>query len=264
MFTPSESLSDRLPLAGRRGLTPAANSQPLRGYLGEGSLGRLNVAMARAIGLLVLALSAPMPALRTERVEMRRQRFPARMRLCTMPSVWRRRCAFGVGFGFGDTGGQYAVRLALSRRFCPFRSRPARGGTGENLWMGTRRRFRRSDDGRRLGLGKTDVQPGVFPAISRTGNWHQVGHTPNWCGPRRSASAARWRPIRAKIIWSAIIGRRECPWRPVARPPAARRTAAPQPFSSMPSPRPALRRSPRRNGNTLLTLARQQESSVWS
>lgn len=54
--------------------------------------------------------------------------------------------------------------------------RGSRPGQGENLWMGTRGAF--GIEGMAAGwLSEARwFRPGVFPAVSRTGNWSDVGH----------------------------------------------------------------------------------------
>lgn len=55
-------------------------------------------------------------------------------------------------------------------------SNDERGGAGENLWMGSAGAY---DAGEMIGAfidERKDYQPGVFPNVSRTGNWRDVGH----------------------------------------------------------------------------------------
>jgi len=70
---------------------------------------------------------------------------------------------------------RYAAQLARTRRWG--HSAPAsRPGQGENLWMGTRGAF--SVDamvGSWANEGRM-FRPGIFPNVSRTGNWAEVGH----------------------------------------------------------------------------------------
>ena len=54
--------------------------------------------------------------------------------------------------------------------------RAARAGQGENLWMGTRGA---STPERMVGgwlSERRDFRPGIFPNVSRSGNWFHVGH----------------------------------------------------------------------------------------
>ena len=68
------------------------------------------------------------------------------------------------------------ARYLASRNLFMHSSRASRGDTGENLWMGTRGAFTiESMVGGWLSEG-TKFRAGVFPAVSRNGNWHEVGH----------------------------------------------------------------------------------------
>lgn len=60
----------------------------------------------------------------------------------------------------------------------------SRRGIGENLWMGTRDYFRPA---RMVGSWSSERSmflPGRFPAVSRTGNWADVGHYTQMIWPR--------------------------------------------------------------------------------
>ena len=86
----------------------------------------------------------------------------------------------------------YAAQLARTRRWghSPPAARP---GQGENLWMGTRGAF--SVDamiGAWAGEGRM-FRPGIFPTVSRTGSWGDVGHYTQmvWRGTARVGCAIR-------------------------------------------------------------------------
>jgi len=75
----------------------------------------------------------------------------------------------------GQAAAAYAQQMAFTGIFA-HSNRQARRGTGENLWMGTRGAYSLetmvsgwSSEGRAF-------RPGIFPAVSRTGNWEDVGH----------------------------------------------------------------------------------------
>lgn len=70
---------------------------------------------------------------------------------------------------------RYAAELARTGRW-GHSPRSWRPGQGENLWMGTRGAY--SVDAMLGGWlsEKPWFRPGVFPAVSRTGNWSDVGH----------------------------------------------------------------------------------------
>jgi uncharacterized protein YkwD len=69
----------------------------------------------------------------------------------------------------------YAVQLALTNTF-QHSDRHARPGTGENLWMGTRGYYSYEAMVGGWASEQRDFMPGVFPAVSRSGNWENVGH----------------------------------------------------------------------------------------
>lgn len=69
----------------------------------------------------------------------------------------------------------YAAYLAAHNMFA-HSSAQQRGGTGENLWMGTRGAFTVESMFAGWNSEKSAFRPGVFPAVSRSGNWHDVGH----------------------------------------------------------------------------------------
>jgi hypothetical protein len=66
----------------------------------------------------------------------------------------------------------YLARYDLFQHSSP----QSRGNTGENLWMGTRNAFSLEEMFAGWGAEKANFRPGVFPAVSRNGNWHDVGH----------------------------------------------------------------------------------------
>lgn len=75
----------------------------------------------------------------------------------------------------GVEAASYAFQLALTNRFA-HASQQARRGNGENLWMGTRSSFSVPVMvGNWLSEGSM-FRAGVFPAVSRSGNWQDVGH----------------------------------------------------------------------------------------
>jgi hypothetical protein len=54
--------------------------------------------------------------------------------------------------------------------------RATRGGAGENLWMGTRGYFTPEQMVDNWASEKRMFRPGIFPNVSTTGNWADVGH----------------------------------------------------------------------------------------
>jgi len=90
---------------------------------------------------------------------------------------------------------RWAVELARTGRFEHSPS-PLRPGQGENLWMGTRGGF--SVDhmvGSWVGEARW-FRPGVFPNVSRGGDWSRVGHYTQmiWRGSTRVGCALRSSP----------------------------------------------------------------------
>lgn len=83
------------------------------------------------------------------------------------PLAWHPALA-GASAGYAR---QLAVRGSLRHS-----SRQARPGQGENLWMGTRGAFSPRQMVASWASERRYFRPGVFPAVSRTGNWADVGH----------------------------------------------------------------------------------------
>ncbi|MGI8704689.1 MAG: CAP domain-containing protein [Sphingomicrobium sp.] len=66
-----------------------------------------------------------------------------------------------------------ALAAAGGRQHSPRASRP---GQRENLWMGTRGAFLPEQMIASWAAGKRYFRPGIFPAVSTTGNWIDVWH----------------------------------------------------------------------------------------
>lgn len=77
--------------------------------------------------------------------------------------------------GLGNSAAYYAQRLALTNTF-QHSDRKARRGVGENLWMGTRGAFSVERMVSDWASERRMFSAGIFPAVSRTGNWADVGH----------------------------------------------------------------------------------------
>jgi hypothetical protein len=73
------------------------------------------------------------------------------------------------------SAGQYAAALAATGRL-QHSPRQARPGQGENLWMGTRGAYSPRQMVGNWASEKAAFRAGLFPAVSRTGNWADVGH----------------------------------------------------------------------------------------
>ena len=83
------------------------------------------------------------------------------------PVVWDRQ--------LGTEAASYATQMAITGLF-QHSDGHARPGTGENLWMGTRGAFSIESMVGAWASEKRMFFAGVFPAVSRTGNWADVGH----------------------------------------------------------------------------------------
>lgn len=75
----------------------------------------------------------------------------------------------------GTSAAAYAQRIAMTGAF-QHSDRRARRGVGENLWMGTRGAFNVEQMVGAWASEKRMFRPGIFPAVTRTGNWADVGH----------------------------------------------------------------------------------------
>ena len=85
----------------------------------------------------------------------------------TRPLAWDAALAAGAQ--------SYAQLLAATRTF-QHSGRKARPGIGENLWMGTSGAFSPEQMVGNWASEKQWFRPGIFPNVSRTGNWEQIGH----------------------------------------------------------------------------------------
>ena len=76
-----------------------------------------------------------------------------------------------------------------------------RRGIGENLWMGTRVYFRPANMVGAWSSERSMFRPGRFPAVSRTGNWADVGHYTQmiWPGTQRVGCAIA-KSARADVL----------------------------------------------------------------
>jgi hypothetical protein len=75
----------------------------------------------------------------------------------------------------GSAAAVYAQQMAMSGRF-EHSNRRFRPGTGENLWMGTRGAFPIEAMVGAWASEKRWFAAGIFPNVSRTGNWEDVAH----------------------------------------------------------------------------------------
>ena len=122
----------------------------------------------------VIAIAAQAPAAAAARNDA--SQFPARM-LALHNAV---RSAAGVAPlswdpALSDAAGAYAMQLALTNSF-QHSTPDARGATGENLWMGTHGAYSYDAMVRGWVSEQRNFVPGLFPRVSRSGNWEDVGH----------------------------------------------------------------------------------------
>jgi uncharacterized protein YkwD len=75
----------------------------------------------------------------------------------------------------GNDAAAYATQLALTNTF-QHSDRSARRGIGENLWMGTHGAYSYEAMLRGWVSEQRYFTPGIFPAVSTSGNWEDVGH----------------------------------------------------------------------------------------
>lgn len=77
--------------------------------------------------------------------------------------------------GLGSAAAAYARQMAMTGRF-QHSNRSLRRGTGENLWMGTRGAFSIEAMVGGWVSERRWFRSGIFPTVSRTGNWADVAH----------------------------------------------------------------------------------------
>jgi hypothetical protein len=90
-----------------------------------------------------------------------------RVRAGVPPLAWD--AALGLG------AAAYAQQMAFSGSF-QHSNRQARRGIGENLWMGTRGAFSLETMVGGWAAERRHFVPGIFPNVSNSGNWEDVGH----------------------------------------------------------------------------------------
>jgi hypothetical protein len=132
------------------------------------------VRLSKVAGLFALSLSVAAPAFAASNSFA--SQFPTRIlaahnavraRAGQPPLVWDP--------ALGQAAAAYAQQMAFTGVFA-HSNRQARRGTGENLWMGTRGAFSLETMVSNWASEGRVFQRGVFPAVSRTGNWEDVGH----------------------------------------------------------------------------------------
>jgi hypothetical protein len=105
--------------------------------------------------------------------------------------------------GLAASADSWALLLARTERFA---HSPAglRQGQGENLWMGTTRAYPvQAMVGAWLGERRW-FRPGVFPKVSATGRWSDVGHYSQIVASRSQRVGCA---IRSSARWSYLVCR---------------------------------------------------------
>ena len=96
-------------------------------------------------------------------------------------------------------------------------ARLARPGQGENLWMGTRGAFPVQAMVASWASEKAYFRPGIFPAVSRSGDWADVGHYSQMIWPTTTrlgcaiASGARFDVLVCRYAPAGNIDGRRVP-----------------------------------------------------
>ncbi len=116
-----------------------------------------------------------------------------------VPLVWDARLAADAS--------SYATELAQTGRWG--HSRPdQRLGQGENLWTGTRAAFGVMDMIGSWTSEKIMFRSGVFPYVSRSGSWHDVGHYTQIVWPTTTHVGCG---LRSSAHWDYLVCRYSSP-----------------------------------------------------
>ena len=91
-----------------------------------------------------------------------------RLRVGVKPLIWSVRLAAQAKL--------WADHLARTNSFEHAPESPGKDPQGENLWMGTLRAYTPEDMVGSWIDEKKQFKPGLFPKVSTTGNWQDVGH----------------------------------------------------------------------------------------
>ena len=130
----------------------------------------------RSFALWLVALAGPFNLSAPADAQLFAAQFPARIlaahnavraQVRVAPFVWDN--------ALGSAAAAYAQQMAMTGRF-QHSNRSLRRGTGENLWMGTRGAFNVEAMVGGWASERRWFRSGIFPKVSRTGNWADVGH----------------------------------------------------------------------------------------
>ena len=142
-----------------------------------------------------------------------------------VPGAHPRRSQCGAGAGWraplawdtalGNAAASYAMQLALTNSF-QHSDRRARPGTGENLWMGTHGAYSYEAMVGGWASERRYFVPGVFPTVSRSGNWEDVGHYTQMIWPTTTrVGCALASNARSDYPRLPLLARRQIDGRPV-------------------------------------------------
>jgi hypothetical protein len=101
----------------------------------------------------------------------------------------------------------YANYLARTGRWGHASAQQLRG-QGENLWMGSRGFFTPGSMVANWAAGKRLFKPGIFPNVSRSGNWSHVGHYTQIVWPATTRVGCS---IRSSAQWDYLVCRYSAP-----------------------------------------------------
>lgn len=157
----------------------------------------------RAVALAALAACSSAPALPAATPTFAAQLLQAhnleRRELGAAPLLWDARLAAAAD--------AYARELARTGHWghAPAHQRI---GQGENLWMGTRGYFTAERMVAEWASGKRLFEPGIFPNVSRSGNWTDVGHYTQIVWPATTRIGCS---LRSSAEWDYLVCRYSAP-----------------------------------------------------
>lgn len=94
---------------------------------------------------------------------------------------------------------EFARELAATGQF-RHATPQALQGQGENLWQGTSGAFTPEQMVADWASGRRHFQPGIFPNVSRTGNWTDVGHYSQIIWPQTTRLGCALHPSRGQDL----------------------------------------------------------------
>lgn len=155
------------------------------------------MAMRLLASALLALLVLPAPALAQSSVAARLLAVhnQERSRLSLPPLQWDP--------GLAASAASYGPVLAKLGRL-QHSTKAGRPGQAESLWMGTRGVFRPEEMVGNWLAEKADFRPGIFPNVSRSGNWQRVAHYTQIIWPTTTRVGCA---IRSSRSWDYLICR---------------------------------------------------------